>query len=131
MNRTLSTLLLAIASALMLLLSSAANARCITGPWLSTNKTLHAVGNATIVLGTDAAFKQWAPETFEAHPYIGLIPAIALSTAREVYKTRHGGSCEYASMTYDALGMAVGAAGTHWLLLPQPHGLQVSYSKSF
>jgi len=40
---------------------------CITGPWHSTDKTLHAVGNAAIVLGTDEAVKVIAPETFAEH----------------------------------------------------------------
>lgn len=104
---------------------------CVTGPWHSTHKDLHAIGNAGIVFGVDMALKAEAPETFERYPYLGLVPAVLTSAGRELWKEKHGGSCEWSSITYDAAGMAVGAAGTHWLLVPQDKGILVAYYKAF
>lgn len=116
--------------AALLLACSSAHA-CETGPWHSTDKTLHAIGNAVVVMGTDLAVRDWAPETFQRYPYLGLIPALAVSAGREVWKTKHHGQCEWASMAYDAAGMAVGVAGTRWLLVPQDKGVLVAYVKEF
>lgn len=80
-----------------LLISLDAGASCIMGPLTSTHKTLHLVGSATIVMAT----AKLANDNIEA----GILTAIAMGTARELYKTR----CEYASIAYDLVGIYLGA----------------------
>ncbi|HYP30900.1 MAG TPA: hypothetical protein VES00_03475 [Burkholderiaceae bacterium] len=115
----------------MLICVAVTAAPCIVGPRVSTDKTLHLVGNAAIVFGSDAALKAFAPAAFEAAPYLGIVPALAMSAMREFDKSRMGGRCEYSSMVYDATGIAFGAASTRWLLLPEPRGVQFAYTQSF
>jgi len=50
---------------------------------------------------------------------------------REYDKSHLGGRCEWASMAYDAAGIAAGVAGTHWLLLPTGRGAQIAYLRQF
>lgn len=120
-----------IITALALAAGAASSQACITGPWVSSNKTLHAVGNAGIVFIGDGLVKSFAPATFEKYPYLGLIPAVAASAYREHWKASHGFSCEWASITYDAIGMGAGVLGTHFVLVPQQGGAAVVLFKEF
>ena len=122
---------IAASAAIFCATSALAAPRCVTGPWVSRDKTLHAAGNAALVLGTDVLAKEFAPRVFNDYPYIGVLPAVAASAMREFDKVSFGGNCEYASMTYDVLGIAVGMFGTRVLLTPQPGGVRVTYHKEF
>ena len=108
---------------------------CIVGPWVSQDKTMHAVGNFSLVFGTDWAVKYFDPELFDKVHDIGIGPGIIASSVREIYKVYHrseGMDCEYASMTYDIAGMFIGYEATeHFLVLPYKNGVQFQYQKTF
>lgn len=108
-----------------------AQAGCIVGPWVSTDKDMHAAGSAAMVFGANLAVRQIAPDAFKAAPWVGVLPGLAVGLMREYDKTRFGGRCEWASMTYDVAGIAAGLAASHWLLLPTARGASVAYVREF
>jgi hypothetical protein len=108
---------------LILLPLQALAGECIWGPRISTDKELHLVGNAVVVSGV-----AWGPGNL----WYGLAAGLAVSAAREEYKhLTPGESCEYNSMIWDAAGMAIGAAGYHWVIEPRQHGAVLAYSRTF
>lgn len=123
----------ALALAALMVLPGAAHARCIGGGWVSASKAGHAAGSAAIVFATNAAVRQFTPTAFAAAPEMGVWPGIVAGAVREVDKATlgHGYSCEWSSMAYDALGIALGVTATHWLLIPAPRGATVAYSREF
>jgi hypothetical protein len=81
---------------LLLPLHSFAAGPCNMGPLVSTNKTLHLLGSAAIVVTVSKATDDIS---------VGIIAAVAVGTARELYKSR----CEYSSILYDIAGIYVGS----------------------
>jgi hypothetical protein len=132
MKSILARLAGALLLAALMVLPGASHARgCIVGPWVSADKTMHAAGTAAVVFGTDYAVSKLSPDTFRDMAYIGLLPGLGMAFMREFDKNSMGGRCEWASIAYDALGLAVGAASTRWLLLPEAHGVTVAYVRAF
>lgn len=108
----------------LLLAAGAAHAGCIVGDHSSVNKSLHLIGNGVIVITGDSLTKnEWA----------GPAAAVAVSAFREVWKSRQPGmSCEYSSITYDLVGIGLGAVvGHHILITPQRGGASVTYTTAF
>lgn len=88
------------------------------------HKALHLIGSAAVTAGV-----AWATDDVRW----GIAAGAAVGLAREIQKaTSPGMRCEWSSMTYDALGVAVGAyAARRWLVLPQKGGAVVAYSARF
>lgn len=76
-------------------LHSSAKGLCDMGPLTSTNKSLHLIGSATIVVTVSKL-----TEDVNA----GIATAVVIGTAREMYKPR----CEYSSILYDLAGIYLG-----------------------
>ena len=81
---------------ILLFVVSLDSGACIMGPLTSTNKSLHAVGSAAIVLSVSK---------LSDDVNTGIALAIMAGTARELYKTR----CEYSSIAYDLVGIYIGS----------------------
>lgn len=115
--------------------SLGAQARCITNwPWqIPTehdrqtqylHKLGHTAGSALVTAGV-----AWATDDVR----LGVLAGISVGAARELYKKNTPGmSCEWSSMTFDAVGVALGAhAASRWLVIPRHDGVVVSYSAHF
>ena len=121
--------------ATLLLLSTKAQAESCIGNWYGDqvtaadkslylqHKPLHLLGNAALTAGA-----AWATNNV----WIGVAAGIGASAYREHWKLDHGFRCERSSMAYDAAGVLIGALGAqHWLIVPMPQGLQVTYATNF
>lgn len=112
-----------------------ASAGCITNwPWQVPNtherqvqylhKLGHTAGSALVTAGV-----AWATDDMR----LGVAAGIAVGAAREIYKRNTPGmSCEWSSMTFDAVGVALGAkAAQRWLIVPKKDGVFVSFNSRF
>jgi hypothetical protein len=62
----------------------------------------------------------------------GFLAGLAVGAAREVYKVRHGGRCEYSSMAYDIAGSVLGSySANRWYIAPSKKSLSVGYIAQF
>lgn len=109
-----------------------ANASCIgnwpggqPAQWERTqqwgHKALHLDGSAAVT-----AAAAWATGDVR----YGIAAGAVLGLAREVQKATHPGMrCEWSSVTYDAIGIGLGAYGaSRWLIVPRKGGLEVAYA---
>lgn len=88
------------------------------------HKALHLIGSAVATAGV-----AWAADDVRW----GIAAGAGLGLAREIQKaTSPGMRCEWSSMTYDALGIALGAWGaSRWIVTPRRQGVQVAWVGRF
>lgn len=105
-----------------LLAQCAAALGCTSTEWGSDHKKVHFVGSAAVTLiGIQVTQSVWE----------GVAIGAAVGLAREAYKVHAGGQCEWSSMAWDAAGIALGAAGSHWLVTKNGATTTVQYVRAF
>lgn len=108
----------------MLMVSTAAQARCITNdPWTGPDKVKHLGVGFAVGSSVTLATKR---------PIVGLLSGAGVGIAKEVYDSRRPGHvCSIQDAIVTAAGAAAGAYGTAWVILPQRKGVQVAFAKAF
>lgn len=88
------------------------------------HKAGHLLGSAAVTAGVT-----WYTQDVR----YGVAAGLAVGAVREIYKASHANmSCEWSSISYDLVGVALGAyLGEKWLIVPKRDGVQVMYSTRF
>lgn len=105
-------------------LSFGAQAKCLTrDKWSGTDKNMHFVAGAFAGAGATAQFRD---------PLKGFAAGAAIGALKELSDSRGGGrTCSLQDFAVTAIGAAVGAYGSAWMIAPTRGGVNVSYSTTF
>jgi hypothetical protein len=104
-------------------LSFGAHAKCLTrDKWTGNDKNMHFVAGAFIGAGATAQFRD---------PLAGVAAGVAIGALKELSDSDGSGTCSLQDLIATAIGAAVGAYGSAWLIAPTRGGLTVSYSTTF
>lgn len=104
-------------------LSFGAQAKCLTrDKWTGADKNLHLAAGVFIGSGVSVQFRD---------PLKGFAAGVAIGALKELSDSSGGGTCSLQDFAVTAIGAAIGAYGSAWMIAPTRGGVTVSYSTTF
>jgi hypothetical protein len=85
---------------------------------VSRNKFVHLAGTAFVTSAVTLSTKDAT---------LGIMAGVGTGLIREFYKIDHNGRCEWASVAYDAVGIALGSYGSRVVIAPHWIGYQIEF----